>query len=385
MDDENVQNLLTADIKFDLVIVEQFNNDCGLAIAHKFRAPIIGITSHMLLPWHYQRYGVPYNPSYVLFDLITAGTRPTFLQRIQRSITYNYINFVNKHITQRLEQNVISDYMEDVPPLEEIAKNIRLVLVYQNFVLSGSSALPANIIEVGGFHVSKPKPLPDDLKKFIEESEHGVIYVSFGSILKPSSMSKDKMIAIIETLKELKQRVIWKWNKKDLPGNPKNILVTKWLPQNDILAHPNVLAFFSHCGQLGVTEAVYHGVPVIGMPIFGDQPSNAAAVEESGLGVRIALSEITKERLLEKFKTVLNPSFRENVKLISKAWHDRPLTPMDTAIFWTEYAARHNITYGPPIVSTYQYYNLDIIALFILLTIVNMVVIKFEDDWIIFK
>lgn len=73
------------------------------------------------------------------------------------------------------------------------------------------------------------------MKKFIEESEYGVIYISFGTILKASSMPTDKLQSIINALNELPQRVIWKWNKKSLPGNPKNIYLAKWLPQNDIL------------------------------------------------------------------------------------------------------------------------------------------------------
>lgn len=71
--------------------------------------------------------------------------------------------------------------------------------------------------------------------------------------------------------------------------------------------HSNVLAFYSHCGLLGTSEALYHGVPMLAMPIFGDQPANAAAVEESGLGVQIDLNELTKEKLLQKFREILDP------------------------------------------------------------------------------
>lgn len=74
-----------------------------------------------------------------------------------------------------------------------------------------------------------------DLKKFIEESKHGVIYISFGSMLKAASTPKDKLEAIFAALAELPQRVIFKWEEKTLPGNPKNVYVSKWLPQNDIL------------------------------------------------------------------------------------------------------------------------------------------------------
>lgn len=74
-----------------------------------------------------------------------------------------------------------------------------------------------------------------DLLKFIEQSEHGVIYISLGSMINGASFPKEKLKAILDALAELPQRVVWKWEAKSLPGKPKNIFVSKWLPQNDLL------------------------------------------------------------------------------------------------------------------------------------------------------
>ncbi|KAG5670631.1 hypothetical protein PVAND_000879 [Polypedilum vanderplanki] len=57
-------------------------------------------------------------------------------------------------------------------------------------------------------------------------------------------------------------------------NKPDNVMISSWLPQRDILAHPNVKAYICHGGLLGTTEAVYEGVPVLGIPIFGDQKTN---------------------------------------------------------------------------------------------------------------
>lgn len=57
----------------------------------------------------------------------------------------------------------------------------------------------------------------------------------------------------------------------------------------------------------GTTEAIHFGVPVVAMPVFGDQPSNAAAVEESGLGVQLQVRDLNKENLIAAFKKVLEP------------------------------------------------------------------------------
>ena len=43
------------------------------------------------------------------------------------------------------------------------------------------------------------------------------------------------------------------------------------VPQQAVLAHPSTLLFVTHCGMHGVLEAVHHGVPMVGMPVFIDQ------------------------------------------------------------------------------------------------------------------
>ncbi|CAH2248038.1 jg12742 [Pararge aegeria aegeria] len=377
--DENVQNLWKTKAKFDVVVIEHFNSDCSLGLAHQLGAPVVAVSSHLLLPWHYKRFGIPYNPSFVPFLLLEGGTKPTLYQRLERTLFDTYINVLYKFMSQRVDQNTLAQYFDDVPPLEQLAKEIKFLITYTNFMLFGSYLYPANVIEVNGYHVAKPKPLPEELRKFIEESEHGVIYVSFGSMLKSTSTPRDKMEAIIRALSKFPQRVIWKWEEDTLPGNPKNIYLSKWLPQNDILAHPKVLAFYSHCGLLGTTEAIYHGVPMVAMPIFGDQPANAAAVEESGLGVQIQIPELTTENLQKKFNTVLDPKFRAHVKKLSQAWRDRPIPPMDSAIFWTEFAARHrNFTFRAAAadVSYIQYFCLDILAIFILILLLFIFILK---------
>ncbi|XP_063828704.1 UDP-glycosyltransferase UGT5-like [Ostrinia nubilalis] len=377
---DNVQKLWKSEAKFDVVLVEQFNSDCSLGLAHKLGAPVIGLTSHTLMPWQLNRFGVEFNPSYVSTQFLSGGTKPSLFERIERVIVYNIFNTAFKYASQRTDESTLREYFDGVPPLEELAQNIRVQLVYTHHTLSGVNLYPPKIVEVNGYHVAKPKPLPEKLQKFIDEAEHGVIYVSFGSMLKAASTPRDKLEAITKALSQLPQRVIFKWEEKTLPGDYKNIYISDWLPQNDIFAHPNVVAFYSHCGLLGTTEAIYHGVPIVGMPIFGDQPSNAAAMEEGGMGVQIQTTELTTEKLLEKFKIVLDPQFRANVKRLSKVWHDRPSSPMDTAIYWTEYVARNpNFTFVPPTVHVpfYQFWCLDVLAVFILISLISFYVLKF--------
>lgn len=118
---------------------------------------------------------------------------------------------------------------------------------------------------------NETKPLPDDIRKFIESAEHGVVYFSLGSNLKPSNMEEQKRWDILAVLSQLKQKVIWKWDDESMEIDNDKFMIRKWLPQDDILAHDNVKLFVTHGGLLSCIESIYRGKPVVGIPIFADQ------------------------------------------------------------------------------------------------------------------
>ncbi|KAI5074997.1 hypothetical protein GOP47_0010958 [Adiantum capillus-veneris] len=51
-------------------------------------------------------------------------------------------------------------------------------------------------------------------------------------------------------------------------------LVVSWAPQLDVLLHPSVALFLSHCGWNSTLEAISAGVPVLGWPLFAEQKMN---------------------------------------------------------------------------------------------------------------
>uniref|UniRef100_A0A914VX53 UDP-glucuronosyltransferase n=1 Tax=Plectus sambesii TaxID=2011161 RepID=A0A914VX53_9BILA len=70
----------------------------------------------------------------------------------------------------------------------------------------------------------------------------------------------------------------------ELASNVKNVYLESWVPQVDLLGHPNVKAFVTHGGQNSILETVYAGKPVLTIPCFADQFRNAAMVEKKGFG-----------------------------------------------------------------------------------------------------
>lgn len=108
------------------------------------------------------------------------------------------------------------------------------------------------------------------MQEFLDEAEEGVIYFSLGSYVKSTDMPKDKMQAILDGFSNLNQRVLWKYEDDSLIL-PDNVKIGKWFPQSDILAHPNVILFITHGGVFGTQEGLYRGVPMLFIPLYGDQ------------------------------------------------------------------------------------------------------------------
>ena len=61
--------------------------------------------------------------------------------------------------------------------------------------------------------------------------------------------------------------------------------------------HPKVELFISHCGNLGLTEAVDAGVPVICIPMYGDQHRNANSAKNAGFSIFLNYKSITEEQI----------------------------------------------------------------------------------------
>lgn len=63
------------------------------------------------------------------------------------------------------------------------------------------------------------------------------------------------------------------------------------------LGHPNAKLFISHGGMLGTQEAIYHAVPLLGLPLCNDQQSNMAMAIKQGFGLKIGWDRLNEDLL----------------------------------------------------------------------------------------
>nr|XP_053653629.1 UDP-glycosyltransferase UGT5-like isoform X3 [Cherax quadricarinatus] len=241
-----------------------------------------------------------------------------------------------------LIQKEISAQFPELPLLLDLERNVSLSLLNSHFSINTPLPLLPSQVEVGAMHCRPANPLPQELESWITGAgSSGVIYFSLGSLVRSSSLPVQYRDLFIQAFRRLPQRVIWKY-EEELEDVPDNVMISKWLPQQDILAHDNVKVFITLGGVLSTQEAIYHATPLLILSIHGEQPKDGMFIKNSGLGDILILEELTVDVTVDAFTKILNePKYKENMLRMSVPLHDQPVPPTELAVFWTEYVIRH--------------------------------------------
>ncbi|KAF5275119.1 hypothetical protein FQR65_LT16780 [Abscondita terminalis] len=372
----NVENLIKSNEKFDMVIMEQFMNEAFRGFCYHFKAHCVVVSTIGASRWTNPQMGNPNFPSYVPENSLYYPSKMNFFQRFVNTYSYMFGTLLFNLYSLRRHNELIQKYFPNAPDINELYYNNSLMLL--NSHESINPALPSvpNMIQIGGFHINPPKQLPKDLQEYLDGAKNGAIYFSMGSHIQPETMPKEKLNAITKVLGKLKQNVLWKIDNFTWHDKPAHVKVQKWFPQQEVLAHPNVVLFISHGGLLGTIETIYHGKPIVGIPILGDQEMNIAAAELNGFAKSLPFNDLDEKSLESAVNEVLtNPKYAENAKMRSRIMHDVPMKPLDEAMFWIEYVLRHN---GAPHLRTsaldlywYQLLSLDVLAFSLLILFVS--------------
>ena len=347
-----------------------FANEVGSYIAYKKNATLVPfMTAGYGFPNINWGMGDPYNPSYMPSPLTGYSQTMSFGQRIVNTgavlayILLRRFNAVPK-IHTMLEEVFLD---EDIPDLDDLIKNAALFINHGTpFTGDGLRPVMPKTILAGLMSCRPAKQLPNNLEKFIRESKHGVIFVSFGSVVKASKMPESKRKMMLSVFSKLKQRVIWKW-ETSMEDAPDNVMLSSWLPQTSLLAHPGVRLFITHGGAGSIQETICHKTPIIGVPIFGDQPVNVKEAVNKKLGLQMDWHKMTEDSLLVAITEVLDdPEYQSSVSRLSDLIMDQPQHPLERAVWWLEYLLRHPHNPGMrPVthdLSWPQYFLLDVNA-----------------------
>lgn len=135
--------------------------------------------------------------------------------------------------TEKLVRKYIND--DKMPSLNEIVKNTSMMFVNSHYSFTGSRANSPTVLELGGIHIKESKLLDLELKSVLDTANDGVIYVSWGSMIRADTLPVGKRESLLKAFGSFKQKVLWKWENDTLPEQPENVFIRKWMPQKDVL------------------------------------------------------------------------------------------------------------------------------------------------------
>ncbi|XP_025055135.1 UDP-glucuronosyltransferase 1-6-like isoform X4 [Alligator sinensis] len=367
------------DSKFDAILMDPVL-PCGPIIAEYLSLPSVYFMRGLPCGLDFKATQCPNPLSYIPRIFTTYSDHMTFTERVKNLFIdssenlYCYL-FYSKH------EELASEFLQREVTVLELFSKASVWLMRYDFVFEYPRPLMPNMIFIGGINCEQKKPLSEEFEAIVNASgEHGIVVFSLGSMV--SEIPMKKAMEIAEALGKVPQTVIWRYTGEAPPNLSKNTKLVKWLPQNDLLAHPKTRAFITHGGSHGVYEGICNGVPMVLMPLFGDQMDNAMRVESRGAGVTLNILEMTSKDIADALNTVINDiRYKENIMRLSALHLDRPVHPLDLAVHWVEFVMRHK---GAPHLrpaahdlNWIQYHSLDVIA-FLLAVVLVTTFISFE-------
>ncbi|KAK0412943.1 hypothetical protein QR680_006495 [Steinernema hermaphroditum] len=367
---------------FDLGISEAFDL-CGMPFFHE-----IGIKKHvlvssmMLIEWVAAMFGAPNLPSLVPASFGALSNSMTYTQRIENILdVWMGDNFFDE-MTMSIQKVADAKHGRKVMDVKEKLTEATFVITNSDPLIDFPRPISERIVNIGGISVPPAKPLDPYWTEVLNRRRRTVLF-SFGSVAKSVSMPAEVKKSILETFSRFPDTTfIWKYENeeenvaKDYP----NVITSKWIPQNNLLNSPKLVMFITHSGMASTLETSARGVPMLCIPLFGDQMRNAKMVETMGTGKSLKKKVLFNSDEFEAhIRDVLeDSSYHEKAKRLALMIKHRARNQRETLVRYVEFAARFGgmPEKRMPELGYIQYYLLDIIvpALVIVLAVMMSLV-----------
>lgn len=183
-----------------------------------------------------------------------------------------------------------------------------------------------------GYGASLWKPLSEECTNWLKTKPwKSVVYISFGSMVSLAAKQVEEMalalkgsdLSFLWAVRETERNKLPQGFEETSKGK-KQGLVVPWCNQLETLAHPAIGCFVTHCGWNSTLEGLSLGVPMVGMPQWSDQMTNAKLIEEIwDVGVRAkedGFGIVPKEELLFCLKEVMKGEKSQKIRRNATQW-----------------------------------------------------------------
>ncbi|XP_056241416.1 UDP-glucuronosyltransferase 2B31-like [Seriola aureovittata] len=341
----------------------------GVLLAHYLQLPLV-----FNVRWLFNgeaHFAIAPSPlSYVPELFSDYSDKMDIFQRLNNIIYHSVLSYMYHYVSNPPYQAVCDKYFGHDVSVMSLIQGADLWLMRVDFTFEFPRPTMPNVVYIGGFQGKPSRPLPTDLEEFVQSSgEHGVVVMTLGTLL--SDLGPEISEIIASAFANLPQKVVWRHIGERPVTLGNNTMLVEWLPQNDVLGHPKTKVFVTHGGTNGIYESIYHGVPVLGIPLIFDQYDNMVRLNARGVAEIVEVTTLDVESLTIALKNILNPGkpYKQNMLQLSQLHLDKPIKPLESAIFWIEYVMRHK---GAAHLRTesyklpwYAYHCLDVMAVLV--------------------
>ncbi|XP_023546480.1 UDP-glycosyltransferase 74E2-like [Cucurbita pepo subsp. pepo] len=271
-------------------------------------------------------------PSEIVLQPADLPTLPDDGDVVLEFMTSQFINLENVkwiffNTFDRLECKVVN-WMTKTLPIKTVGPTIPSA--YLDGRLAYDKAYGLNVLN------------PNDGKKAIQwldsKETASIIYISFGSLV---NLEKEQVTELTCFLKDTNLSFLWVLRESELGKLPNNFvqdtleqgLIVNWCCQLQVLSHKAVSCFVTHCGWNSTIEALSLGVPMVAIPQWVDQTTNAKFVADVWeVGVRVKKNDkgiVTKEELEASIRKVVQGEKPNEIKQNSIKWKKVAKEAMD--------------------------------------------------------
>ncbi|TKS80245.1 UDP-glucuronosyltransferase 1-1 [Collichthys lucidus] len=300
---------------FDAVLTDPMV-PTGSLIARKLGLPTVNLLRGIPCSLDIKAAGCPSPPSFVPRFFTRYTDKMNFKQRAFNTLIALLEPLMCRVLYWHFD-NLAYQFLGEEVGIAEVLSDSAIWLLRIDFALEFPRPLMPNIILVGGINCNVRNPLPEDLESWVS-GEHGFVVFTLGTMI--SDMPEEITAIFLEAFRQIPQK------------------------------------------------GICHAVPMLMLPISGDQPDNAQRLASKGAGVVLDILSITTESLLKGLNDIIkDPRYKENMLRLSSLHKDRPVEPLDLSVHWTEFVMRHkgakHLKAAVHDLNWFQYYCLDVIVL----------------------
>ncbi|XP_054769634.2 2-hydroxyacylsphingosine 1-beta-galactosyltransferase-like [Lytechinus pictus] len=364
-------------IKYDLLILD-FHKPCSVVLAGALDTPYVFVVPSGIKPSQARRYGTSSTTAY--YPEMSSGLQSEmgFFNRFSNTLT-SIREDLSIFFMYDVYFFLLSFHFSLSPRVSHIMSGSELILINSDFAVDFPFPLHPNVITIGGLSARTPNALNEEWMKLMSASqEHGVVIFSLGTYA-DGTLTMDDIKTIARVFSLLKQTVVWQ-SKQDIHSDVSlspNIKVFPWIPQNDLLGHPSVRLLIFHGGNNGMHEAVYHGTPMVVIPLGLDHFDVAARVVQRGIGLPLDFSRLTQEHMLKAINTVLHDSsFKASAQRASEIMRGRLDHPLNRSVHWIEHVLKYKGSYLRPSSSKMYFWQLYLLDIYIAMAIMSFIAYK---------